>query len=107
LLLLSPFGDTVTRPRKCHAETRNEFVAALAEAVLIPHASPGGKAEALATRVAERGQLLFTFDDDENGDLVSIGARPYNCEEIRVRLASGGTEVPQTIRPFRATLPST
>jgi predicted Rossmann fold nucleotide-binding protein DprA/Smf involved in DNA uptake len=101
LLLLSPFGDTVTRPRTSHAEIRNEFVAALADVVLIPHASPGGKAEALANRVIERGQLLFTLDDDQNGRLVSIGGRRYNCEEIRVRLASAGTQAPQTIRPFR------
>jgi predicted Rossmann fold nucleotide-binding protein DprA/Smf involved in DNA uptake len=100
LLLLSPFGDSVTRPRTSHAEIRNEFAAALADVVLIPHASPGGKAEALAKRVIERGQLLFTLDDDENGHLASLGARRYNCEEIGECLESEGTQVPQSIRPF-------
>ena len=46
LLLVSPFGSGITRTTKAHAQTRNEFVAALSAAVLIPHATPGGNAAA-------------------------------------------------------------
>ena len=65
LLALSPFGDDVRRTTKAHAQTRNDFIASLATDVLIPHASPGGKAEALARTNLERGKPLFTLDDDE------------------------------------------
>ena len=92
VLLLSPFGDTVTRTTQAQAETRNEFIAALAHAVLIPHASPGGKAEVIARHVLERGQPLFTFDDEANAGLLKLGARPYNIDEIR-RLAATGTAI--------------
>jgi len=87
LLLLSLFGDDVTRNTTARAQTRNEFVAALAAGLLVPFASPGGKAEATARHVVERGQPLFTFDDDENKGLLQLGARPYNIDGIRELLA--------------------
>lgn len=40
LLLVTPFDESVRRTTKAQAQTRNQFVAALATAVLIPHASP-------------------------------------------------------------------
>lgn len=83
LVLLSPFGDKVKRTTMAQAQIRNEFVAAISRAVLVPHASPGGKAEAIAKHVLERGQPLFTFDDEENASLLKIGARPYDIAEIR------------------------
>ena len=55
-------------------------------AALIPHASPGGKAETDARSVLSRGQPLFTFDDDENRGLLDLGARPYNINEIKCHL---------------------
>jgi len=88
LLLLSTFGDDVTRKTEARAQTRNEFVAALAVAVLIPHASPAGKAEATARHVVERGQPLFTFDDDENKGLLEIGARRYNIDAVHGLMAA-------------------
>ncbi|HUY35458.1 MAG TPA: hypothetical protein VMV69_22125 [Pirellulales bacterium] len=96
LLLLSPFGADVTRATTARAQTRNEFVAALAAAVLIPHASAGGKAEATARHVVERGQPLFTFDDDENKGLLQLGARQYNIDAVR-GLIAGGAEAPSLI----------
>ena len=87
LLLVSPFADTVRRTTKAQAQTRNEFVAAISTAVLIPHASPGGKAEAIARKVLKTGKPLFTFDDPENHTLLQLGARPYNIDEIRRKLA--------------------
>jgi hypothetical protein len=81
LLILAPFGDDVRRTTKAHAQTRNEFIVAHAAAVLIPHASPGGKAEAIARTVLERGQPLFTFDDAENNGLLQRGATRFGIAE--------------------------
>ena len=82
LLLLSPFRDDVRRTTKAHAQTRNEFVTARATAVLIPHASPGGKAELIARNVLERAQPLFTFEDEESKGLLQLGARPFDMDAI-------------------------
>lgn len=83
LLILSPFPDNMRRITTAQAQARNEFVAALTSVVLIPHASRGGKAEAVARSVLKRSQPLFTFDDDENMDLLQLGARPYKIGEIK------------------------
>jgi predicted Rossmann fold nucleotide-binding protein DprA/Smf involved in DNA uptake len=82
LLVVSPFAENVRRTTKAQAQTRNEFVAALAAVVLVPHASPGGKAEAVARAVLQRGQPLFTFEDDANSGLLERGARRYNIDDI-------------------------
>jgi len=89
LLLLSLFAADVTRKTEARARARNEFVAVLAAGLLVPYASPGGKAEAAARQVIERGQPLFTFDDDENKGLLQLGARAYNIDDVRKLLAAG------------------
>ena len=78
LLLVTPFNDSIRRTSKVYAQIRNQFVAALAAAVLIPHASPGGQAEVVARSVMETGKPLFTFADDENQNLCRLGARPFD-----------------------------
>ena len=83
LLLISPFDDKIRTATKDRAATRNEFVAALADVILIPHASSGGKAESVAKQVLQRGQTLFTIDDEENAGLLKLGARPYCLEDMR------------------------
>ncbi len=81
LLILSSFEDDVRRTTKAHAQARNEFIVAHAAAVLIPHASPGGKAEAVARSALDRGKRLFTFDDEENQGLIQAGAAPFGIAE--------------------------
>lgn len=81
LLVLAPFGDGVRRITKAHAHCRNEFIAAHATAVLIPHASPGGKAEAIARTVLEHGKTLFTFEDERNQYLLQLGATRFGIAE--------------------------
>lgn len=100
LMILSPFDGTVGRTTKATAQKRNEFIAALAAAVLIPHASPGGKAEAIARTVLQRGKPLFTFDDDENKGLLLLGARPFDKEAIEQLTVARAAE-PRT--PIAAT----
>jgi predicted Rossmann fold nucleotide-binding protein DprA/Smf involved in DNA uptake len=82
LLIVSPFDPARKRTTKEQAQTRNEFVAKLAAAVLVPHASPGGKAEAVARQVLKCGKPLFTFDDDANGGLLKLGIRAYCIDEM-------------------------
>ena len=78
LLLLSPFGNDVSKTTKANAKTRNEFVSALAAAVLIPHASPGGNGAALCRSVQARRQPLFRLDSDlpvgmfESDEVISV-----------------------------------
>jgi predicted Rossmann fold nucleotide-binding protein DprA/Smf involved in DNA uptake len=83
LLITSPFDAQVRRTTKVGAAQRNEFVAALAKAVLIPYASPGGMAEAIARGVIETGTPLFTFADDENKHLYHLGARPFDIGALK------------------------
>lgn len=85
LLVLSPFGTNAKRTTSANAVIRNEFVAALADAVLIPHASAGGKTANLARQVIERGQPLFTFEVDENAPLIEAGAKIYETNALSFR----------------------
>ncbi len=86
LLLLSPFDEKVRRATTNNAQRRNEFVAALASAVLVPHASSGGKVESTALGCLKRRQPVFTLDDEENDALISNGALSYSVENVQRRL---------------------
>gem|GEM_PF-3483873 len=55
LLVLSCFPGGPDRPTRAMAEERNRFVAALADAVLVAHAAPGGKTEGVCREVVARG----------------------------------------------------
>ena len=93
LLILSPFGEEVTRTTKANAQARNEFVADLAAAVLIPHATAGGQAEATAGKIIKSGKPLFSLDDETNECLFQGGSRPYEASEInKILSAARATE---------------
>jgi predicted Rossmann fold nucleotide-binding protein DprA/Smf involved in DNA uptake len=76
LLLMSPFGEKVRRMTADTALTRNRFVAALADTVLIAHAQPGSKTEQLAQEVVGWGKQVYTLDHPANGYLLALGAKP-------------------------------
>jgi predicted Rossmann fold nucleotide-binding protein DprA/Smf involved in DNA uptake len=61
LTILSPFAETVKRATKETAAYRNRFAAALAEAVLIAYAHPGGDTERLAQEVVGWGKAIYTL----------------------------------------------
>jgi predicted Rossmann fold nucleotide-binding protein DprA/Smf involved in DNA uptake len=82
LLILSCFPDGPDRPTVETALARNRFVAALANDVLVAHASPGGKTEGLCRELLEVGVPLYTLEDRANENLLRMGARP-------VRLGQG------------------
>jgi predicted Rossmann fold nucleotide-binding protein DprA/Smf involved in DNA uptake len=54
LLLLSPFEEEQKRPTSARALVRNQFIAALADMVLITHATPGGKVKASVTNFIQK-----------------------------------------------------
>jgi predicted Rossmann fold nucleotide-binding protein DprA/Smf involved in DNA uptake len=88
LLVLSPFEPDAKRTSRANAQARNDLVSRLATAVLIPHASPGGKAEALARVIVDRGQSLFTFEDEENDQLTQLGATSFSLEQFTHSVSS-------------------
>jgi len=77
LLVLSIFSDEVRRATSSGAMLRNDLVAALAEAILVPHAAKNGKAWTAIRRALENGQQIMTFEDEANTDLIASGARAY------------------------------
>ena len=80
LLLLSPFtpASSQHRPTADLAAERNTFAAALADAVLVAHAAPGGKTERLCRDVLAWGTPLLTLDSPDNAHLLALGARPVS-----------------------------
>lgn len=82
LVIVSPFDAETKRTTKANAQNRNEVLARLAACVLIPHASPGGKAETLVRQVLACGQSVFTFEDEANSEVLHLGGRLYDIDEI-------------------------
>jgi predicted Rossmann fold nucleotide-binding protein DprA/Smf involved in DNA uptake len=78
LLVLSPFAENIRRTTAVQAVQRNNLVAALADAVLVPHASPNGKTWATVHTALNQQQPVFTVDDEANQALIELGARIYN-----------------------------
>ncbi len=66
------------RPTTDLAEQRNRFACAISDAVLILHASPGGKLERLASELLAAGRRVWTLDDPANASLIASGGRPLN-----------------------------
>ena len=58
MLILSQFKENQNRMTVKNAEIRNQFVASIADKILIAHAEPGGKLEHLKTKVIEKGTEL-------------------------------------------------
>jgi len=75
LLVVSPFGGNVRRTTVNQAVYRNNLVVALADALFVPHAAPGGKTWQPIRAALRRGQAVYTIDDPENAALFAAGAR--------------------------------
>jgi predicted Rossmann fold nucleotide-binding protein DprA/Smf involved in DNA uptake len=75
MLILSPFPAKDRRISAERAELRNQFVAALADAILFIHAAPGSKTEQLCREVTAQGKRIFTIDSENNRNLVAIGVQ--------------------------------
>ena len=75
LLLFSPFDSKQRRITVENAMIRNRFVAALADAVFVAYAEPGGKTEQFCREIVSWGKRLYTFIDDANANLLELGAK--------------------------------
>lgn len=58
------------------------MVAALAEAILVPHASNNGKTWTTVRRAFKNGQKVFTFEDEANADLIGSGAQACSSAHL-------------------------
>jgi predicted Rossmann fold nucleotide-binding protein DprA/Smf involved in DNA uptake len=83
LLVLSPFGEGDRRSTVDTAAFRNRFVAALADRLFVAHAAPGGKTERLCADALALGMPVFTFEDEANRTLLTLGA---SCAEPGIAL---------------------
>lgn len=83
LLLLSPFSPEQQETTTQHALDRNKLVAALADALLIAHATPKGRLERMCDEVVSWGKPVLTLDDPENARLLALGAKRVWIEHIR------------------------
>jgi predicted Rossmann fold nucleotide-binding protein DprA/Smf involved in DNA uptake len=75
LLVVSSFRGGQRRPTADAAHLRNQFVAALADEVLVAHAAPGGRTEAFSKELIDRGKSVVTFESPHNAELIALGAR--------------------------------
>ncbi len=82
LLLLSPFADTVHRADEESAHERNRFVAALADKIFVAYAAPNSKTEFFCREIIAWRKLLYTFAVGANENLLAIGAKPINPNDI-------------------------
>ena len=75
-LIVSPFAATVRQTTARTADQRNRHILTLCHIVLIAHASPGGKTEALALEAKALGLPIFTLPSASNSHLLARGAEP-------------------------------
>jgi len=76
--IVSPFAPTVRQTTARTAEQRNRHILTLCDTVLIAHASPGGKTEALAVDAIAGGLPVFTLPSPSNANLREAGALTLN-----------------------------
>lgn len=74
LLVLSPFAAHERRVTRDLAARRNAFVAAVADALFVAYAEPGGMTEGLCRQALGAGKRVLTFDAPENAHLFALGA---------------------------------
>ncbi len=84
LLLLSPFDSNVRRVTKDTARQRNAFIAAIANEVLVPHASLGGEVESLCREILAARKTLYTMESTSNSHLIALGARVIDISKFKV-----------------------
>jgi hypothetical protein len=75
LVIVSPFDDAIRRSTTELASTRNRFVAALANSLLIPFAARKSHTEEFAIKMISEGKTVYTFDDPEAQRLIDLGAQ--------------------------------
>ena len=83
LLLLSAFAEEQKQTTIPRALVRNTLVAALADALLIAHATPKGRLEQLCDEVLSWGKPVFALEGSANERLLALGAKRIWIDHIR------------------------
>ncbi len=82
LLFLSPFDENQRRISAKRSHSRNLFVAAMSAAVFVAHAGPGSKTESFCKEIISWQKPIYTFESDYNKNLIKMGARPVNMDNV-------------------------
>jgi predicted Rossmann fold nucleotide-binding protein DprA/Smf involved in DNA uptake len=82
LLVISPFAGRARRASATLAETRNQFVASLADEILIIHAEPGGMIDALARQALAERRTVLALESPANSQIISVGARAVQPDQL-------------------------
>ena len=82
MLVPPPFGAPHRRPNANLAEQRNVFVSAVANAVVIAHATPGSKIDRLLAGMLASDKQVYTLDLPENADLMDQGVTGYTVPDL-------------------------
>lgn len=73
--IVSPFPASQTRTTATAAEARNRHILTLCKTVLIAHAAPDSKTDALAQEAKTMGLPIFTLPSPANSHLLQMGAQ--------------------------------
>ena len=89
LALVSACGPSQKRATRDSVRVRNECVVALADTFVIPHATVGGKTEALCREVLKAGKAVWTLNHLGSRNLVALGAKLATTGKVAEILNSG------------------
>ena len=81
LLLLLPFQDHHNRISLKNSTSRNYFVAAVADAIIVTYAAPQSKTEEFCGEIISWGKPVYTLKSEENKKLIEMGAIPVSPEQ--------------------------
>lgn len=87
LLILSPFAAQQRRSTIELAETRNRFVATLADTIVVTHAPPGSKTARLCAELVEQDKPIATLELADNAHLLAGGLLGYSVNEFVASLS--------------------
>lgn len=82
LLILSFFDDNIRRPSAAIVAERNASIAAVADRILVAHAQPHGKTEALCKQALTSRKLVLTLDSPYNAHLMALGASSFSADSL-------------------------
>ena len=82
LLILSFFDDNIRRPTAAIVAERNTCVAAVSDRILVAHAQPNGKTEALCKQALTSRKLVLTLDSPYNAHLMALGASGFSADSL-------------------------
>lgn len=82
LLVFSPFAAQYRRPTAALAEQRNRLMVALADVIVIAHASPGSKIDRLYAEMMTSGKRVYTLDLPENVSVMQQGVKGYAVPDL-------------------------